>query len=142
MNHGFTQNTVRGDIQQQTAVTQIWLGHKEQQSCSCLPSDYQHLSPEFTSLKISWCPFPNTTLTPTMLIRVIFNTINHPTSLRLRIMLKHHWQQWFLLLWLPIQLFWKVCRFESIFFTNSFIRRQLNKRNQALQLEKKKKWNM
>lgn len=33
---------------------------------------------------------------------------------------------------------WHVSRVESIFFTNSFTRRKLNKRNKALQLKKKK----
>lgn len=40
---------------------------------------------------------------------------------------------------LPIKILWHVSRVESIFFTNSFTRRKLNKRNKTLQLKKKRK---
>lgn len=68
--------------------------------------------------------------------QLFFNTINHNEFL---FMAKCYRQQRFVLFYSPIKILWHVSRVESIFFTNSFTWRKLNKRNEALQLKKKRK---
>lgn len=68
---------------------------------------------------------------------LFFSTTNH--SFKFWFLVKCYRQQWFVLFKLPIKILWHVSRVESIFFTNSFTRRKLNKRNKALQLKKRKR---